>query len=141
MQANPPRFPPFPTPPEGHAVDPGRTVYGPAVLGTMKVDDPDAIASLAALRAPAMPRPAPVPVVEAPAPVYPTLPMVAPLPWTVTAAAALAVPLPPVGLGLAIAALRGLRRGAPHPRGETVAVLALVVSVLTGLAVAIVALG
>ena len=36
------------------------TVYGPAVVGTLQVTDPRAIASLAALRVPEIPRPPPI---------------------------------------------------------------------------------
>jgi hypothetical protein len=42
------------------AAERGRTVYGPAVLGTMRVEDPAALVALVALRAPEVPRPPPV---------------------------------------------------------------------------------
>jgi hypothetical protein len=68
--------PPQPSFPSAAAVfqaagTPGRTVYGPAVLGTMRVEDPAALAALARLRAPEVPRPAPMA----------TPPMPAAAPW------------------------------------------------------------
>lgn len=93
------------------------TVYGPAVLGTMKVDDPRAIAALAGL-APAIPRPPPV---AAPPP--------ARRPRLVAIGLALA-PLPPLGLVLSTVALAGILARRPRPPGEAAAVLGVVLGTL-----------
>jgi hypothetical protein len=95
------------------------TVYGPAVIATLKVDDPRAVASLAALRVPAIPRPAPV---AAP-----------PLPRSRLAVvgAALAIALAPLGLIVSAIALTRILESRPRPRGEALAVLGVAASVLT----------
>ncbi|MBK7076551.1 MAG: hypothetical protein IPH44_30090 [Myxococcales bacterium] len=106
------------------------TVYGPAVVGTLQVTDPRAIASLAALRVPEIPRPPPI---AAPPP-----PRTSRLAIT---GAALALPLPPLGLIVSTIALIQILAARPRRRGEAVAVLGVAASVIALAAALAVALG
>lgn len=94
------------------------TVYGPAVIGTLQVTDPRAIAALAALRVPEIPRPPPV---AAPPPRTSRLAVVG---------AALALPLPPLGLIVSTIALVRIVGDRARRRGEAVAVLGVAASVI-----------
>ena len=118
------------------AGDPGRTVYGPAVLGTMRVDDPADVAALQRLRAPAMPRAAPSPYPPMPVPPPPAVagtiaPRRPPMPELVALGAALAIVAAPVGLVVSTIALRRIVRADPRPAGELLALLSIAASVLT----------
>ena len=101
------------------AADPRATVYGPAIVGTLKVDDPRVIASLAALRGPEIPRPPPV--AAPPPPRTSRLAIIG---------AALALPLPPLGLIVSTIALVRIVGARARRRGEAVAVLGVAASVI-----------
>ncbi len=98
--------------------DPRATVYGPAVLGTVQVDDPQTLAAIAALRAPAIPRPPPV---AAPPPRTSRL---------AVAGALLAIPLAPVGLVISAIALARILAARARLRGEALAVFGVAASVI-----------
>lgn len=90
------------------ADDPGQTIYGPARFGTLRVVDPDDVAALHRLRAPAMPGPAPRPYPPMPAPPPAVTGVIAPRPRA-TMPALLAVALT-VGV-LALTALLAVVTG------------------------------
>ncbi len=115
------------------AGDPRATVYGPAVLRTARVDDPQAIAALHAARAPAIPAapPCPFPPMPVPPPLAP--PFATPRPGTpplVLVGAALAIALPPVGCVVSAYALGRILEATPRPRGELLAVMAVALSMI-----------
>lgn len=107
------------------------TVYGPAVAATARVDDPAAVAALAALPRPAIPRP----VLTAP----PAPP--APRPRLAIAGLILSVMAPPIGLVVSAAALTRILERRPRPPGEALAVLGVAVSVIALAALWAVAIG
>lgn len=106
------------------------TVYGPAVLGTVQIDDPHTLAAVAALRAPAIPRPPPI--AAPPPPRTSRLAIIG---------AALALPLPPLGLIVSTVALARILGAHPRRRGEALAVLGVAASVIALVAALAIALG
>lgn len=103
---------------------PRATVYGPAVLGTVRVDDPRALAALHRARPPAMPRPTPAPA-PVPRPVVPPG-----IPRLAIIGAVLAAVAPPVGCVVSAIALGRIVAARPRPPGEGLAALALTGSIL-----------
>jgi|GEM_PF-3511819 len=99
------------------------TMYGPAIAGTLRVDERSA-AVLAALHPPTLPRPLPLPAPPA------THPAPRPLSILAVVGLALAIPASPVGLVVSAIALGGLLSGRVRARGEHLALAGVVVSVL-----------
>lgn len=109
------------TPSPARPADPLRaTVYGPAVLATVQVHDPQAVAALAALPAPAVPRP----VIAAPRAPSPRRARLA------TVGLVLAFVAPPLGLLVSAVALTQILEQRPRPPGEARAVLGVAVAVI-----------
>lgn len=115
-----PLVPPPPTPPG----DFGRTVYGPAVAGTVRLDERSA-EILAALRAPSMPRPAP-----AAAPVSGMIDRRRDGSRLALLGLALALAAPPVGLVVSAVTLAKILGGRWQPRGSNLALTGVVAAVL-----------
>ena len=101
------------------------TVYGPAVFGTVRVDDPRALAELRAARAPAVPAAPPRAVASGQIEAAPV-----PTPRLAIAGAVLAVLMPPLGCVVSALALGRIVQGQPRPPGEALAAFGLALSVI-----------
>ena len=103
------------------------TVYGPAVFGTVRVDDPRALAELRAARAPAVPAAPPRAVASGQ---IEAAPVPTPTPRLAIAGAVLAVLMPPLGCVVSALALGRIVQGQPRPPGEALAAFGLALSVI-----------
>ncbi len=121
------------------APDPRATVYGPAIVGTIRVDDPRAPAALRAAHPPAVPAPPPQPVYQAvpmalawqQAPASGQIEVPRPrVPRLAVVGAMLAVTVPPIGCVVSAVALGRILAATPRPRGETLAALSIAASIV-----------
>ena len=104
---------------------PRATVYGPAVFGTVRVDDPRALAELRAARAPAVPAAAPRAVASGQ-----IVTAAAPTPRLAIVGLILALIVPPLGCVVSALALGRIVQGRPRPPGEALAGFGLALSVI-----------